>query len=71
VEIDKSQMYRVSAVARLLDVSPSTVYRAIDAGALPALRIGSTVRVHGSALAAWLGTAAGAAASDATPGSQL
>lgn len=56
MEIDSTRMYRVPAVARLLDVSPSTVYRAIESGALPALRIGSTVRVHGSALAAWLGT---------------
>ncbi len=54
MEIDYSRMYRVSAVARLLDVSPSTVYRAIESGALAALRIGSTVRVHGSALADWL-----------------
>lgn len=61
MKIDESRMYRVSVVAELLDVSPSTVYRAIEAGTLPALRIGSTVRVHGSALAGWL-NAAGAAA---------
>lgn len=63
MEIDSSRMYRVPAVAELLDVSPSTVYRAIESGALPALRIGSTVRVHGSALAAWLNVAGLAAGS--------
>jgi excisionase family DNA binding protein len=68
MEIDEARMYRVSAVARLLDVSPSTVYRAVEAGQLPALRIGSTVRVHGAALAAWLARAAETGSSPAGAG---
>ncbi|MGH3611687.1 MAG: helix-turn-helix domain-containing protein [Pseudonocardia sp.] len=71
MQIDPTRMYRVSTVAEMLDVSASTVYRAIEAGALPALRIGSTVRVSGAALSAWLtdaarGEATPAAASGAT-----
>jgi excisionase family DNA binding protein len=54
-------MYRVSAVAELLDVSKSTVYRAIEAGDLDALRIGSAVRIPGTALAGWLEDCAQAA----------
>lgn len=54
MQVDRTRMYRVSTVAELLDVSPSTVYRAIESGALDALRIGSAVRVPGEALAGWL-----------------
>lgn len=45
------RFYRVKAVAELFDVSPSTIYRAIEAGQLAAIRIGSSVRVPASALA--------------------
>lgn len=34
-------MFRVKAVAEMFDVSPSTIYRAIDAGKLEAFKIGS------------------------------
>ncbi len=34
-------MYRVKAVAEMFDVSTSTIYRAIEAGKLEALQIGS------------------------------
>jgi excisionase family DNA binding protein len=54
-------MYRVSAVAELLDVSKSTVYRAIETGDLDALRIGSAVRIPGASLAGWLDQCAQAA----------
>jgi excisionase family DNA binding protein len=54
MHVDRTRMYRVSAVAKALDVSPSTVYRAIESGDLDALRIGSAVRIRGTALAAWL-----------------
>ncbi|WP_224390287.1 helix-turn-helix domain-containing protein [Pseudonocardia sp. ICBG1293] len=54
MNIDRGRMYRVSAVADMLDVSPSTVYRAVESGALPVLRFGKAVRVPGHALAAWL-----------------
>ena len=35
------RMFRVKAVADMYDVSPSTIYRAIEAGHLDAYRIGS------------------------------
>lgn len=54
MQVDRMRMYRVSAVAEMLDISPSTVYRAIEAGALEALRIGGAVRVPGAALTVWL-----------------
>ncbi|GAB3472293.1 helix-turn-helix domain-containing protein [Actinophytocola sediminis] len=43
--------YRVKAVAEMFDVSPSTIYRAIEAGQLTAIRIGGSVRVPASAVA--------------------
>ncbi len=49
----RTRMYRVSAVATLMDVSPSTVYRAIETGALAALRIGTSLRVPHEAFTAW------------------
>ena len=54
MQVDRTRMYRVSAVAKALDVSKSTVYRAIESGALDALRIGSALRVPGTAIAVWL-----------------
>ena len=54
MQIDRTRMYRVKAVAAMADVSVSTVYRAIDNGALDALRIGTAVRVPGAALVTWI-----------------
>jgi len=34
-------MYRVKTVAEMFDVSPSTIYRAIETGRLEALQIGA------------------------------
>lgn len=42
-------------VARSLQVSRRTVLRWIDAGSLPALRVGSVVRISRQALAVWQG----------------
>ncbi|MDP2727190.1 MAG: helix-turn-helix domain-containing protein [Dehalococcoidia bacterium] len=39
-ETDASQFYTVSSAARTLDVSPSTVWRWIEAKKLPAYRVG-------------------------------
>ncbi|MEO6088867.1 MAG: helix-turn-helix domain-containing protein [Umezawaea sp.] len=36
-----TQMYRVKAVAKMLDVSVATIYRAIESGALRALKVGT------------------------------
>ncbi len=54
MQVDRTRLYRVGTVAELIDVSKSTVYRAIDSGALDVLRIGKTLRVPGTALARWL-----------------
>lgn len=45
---------RVKAVAEMFDVSPSTIYRAIEAGQLDAIRIGGALRVPESAVAAFV-----------------
>lgn len=59
MQIDRTRMYRVKAVADMADVSVSTVYRAIESGSLNALRIGTAVRVPGAALAAWIAKCGG------------
>lgn len=53
--------YRVKQVAALLDVHPTTVYRAIGSGALVALRIGrgnGGLRITRASLDAFLAAAA-------------
>jgi excisionase family DNA binding protein len=47
--VDK--LYRVGVVAQMYEVSPATIYRAIKAGALEALKIGRSVRIPERALA--------------------
>ncbi|MBN9754765.1 hypothetical protein Ae406Ps2_4242 [Pseudonocardia sp. Ae406_Ps2] len=54
MQVDRTRAYRVRAVAEMLDISLSTVYRAIESGELDVLRFGSTVRIPGAALAVWL-----------------
>ncbi|MFD7653978.1 helix-turn-helix transcriptional regulator [Actinosynnema sp. NPDC059797] len=41
METNTPRMFRVKAVADLLDVSPATIYRAIESGALRSLKFGS------------------------------
>ncbi len=53
MHVDRTRMYRVSTLATLMDVSPSTIYRAIESGALDALRIGTSLRVPGGEFLAW------------------
>ncbi len=53
MQAEGTRLYRVRAVAELLDVSVATVYRAVESGSLRALRVGTgkgAVRVPGSAL---------------------
>lgn len=52
-----ARMYRVNSVADLLDVSRATVYRAIESGALRALKIGTgkgVLRIPESAIAEYV-----------------
>lgn len=48
-------MLRVKAVAEMYDVSPATIYRAIEAGHLTALKLGSerALRIPETALEAY------------------
>jgi excisionase family DNA binding protein len=48
--------FTISYVAELVDVDPRTVRRWIDAGKLPAHRIGAVVRIAESDLRAFLAT---------------
>lgn len=57
MQVKRSRMYRVQEIAQMVDVSMSTVYRAIEAGDLPAVRIGRSTRVQGAELASWLTSA--------------
>lgn len=64
MQFESNRMYRVKAVADALDVSAATIYRAVESGALQALKIGTgagTLRVPGSAVAAYLDACAAAA----------
>lgn len=44
------EFIRVSEVARILDVNRNTVYRGIDAGLIPAVKVGKVYRIP----SAWL-----------------
>ena len=65
MQIERTRLYRVKAVAAILDVSPATIYRAIESGALPALKLGTgngTLRVSESDLTQYVQSCAQAAA---------
>lgn len=55
---DDEPLLTVAEVSRALRVSKMTIYRLIDAGELPALRIGRSFRVPESAYRAYLGRTA-------------
>ena len=53
MQFERTQIYRVKAVAKTLDVSVATIYRAVESGALRAQRLGTgkgAVRIPGDAL---------------------
>lgn len=53
MRFESNQIYRVKAVAEALDVSPATVYRAIESGSLVAIKLGTgkgTLRLWGAAV---------------------
>jgi excisionase family DNA binding protein len=57
MRVEVTRLYRVKAVAEMLDVHPATVYRAVEAGRLAALRFGAGkggLRISGEALLAYL-----------------
>jgi excisionase family DNA binding protein len=57
MQVNGTRMLRVRSVADMFDVSTTTIYRAVEAGKLDALRIGSrkggAIRIPESALAAY------------------
>lgn len=64
MQFERNRMYRVKAVADALDVSVATIYRAVESGALQALKLGTgagTVRIPGSAVVAYLDACVSAA----------
>jgi excisionase family DNA binding protein len=44
----------VERLAELLDCSPKTLYKAVKAGRLPAMRIGGVIRLDPKQTAAWI-----------------
>jgi len=53
MQVDGTRMYRVRDVAEGLDVSVATIYRAIESGVLPALKVGTgngALRIPGVAV---------------------
>lgn len=56
MQVERTRMYRVKEVAGHFEVSPATVYRAIESGQLDALKLGTgrgTLRVPGAAVLAY------------------
>ena len=53
MQVEGTRMYRVRDVAEGLDVSVATIYRAIESGVLPALKVGTgngALRIPGVAV---------------------
>lgn len=64
MQVESTRMYRVREVAEHFDVSAATIYRAIEAGQLDALKLGigtGTLRVTGAAVLAYAQVCAQAA----------
>lgn len=71
MQVKRTRQYRVKDVAAALDVSVATIYRAVESGALRAVRLGTgsgTVRIPEEAIAAWLAECEEAAATRRTTG---
>jgi excisionase family DNA binding protein len=63
MQVEGTRMLRVKAVAEMFDVSPQTIYRAIEAGELRAVRVGSarrSVRIPADAVQAFADACAAA-----------
>jgi excisionase family DNA binding protein len=64
MRVEDNQVFRVKQLAELLDVHRSTIYRAIESGALDALKIGTgkgALRIPGNSINIWLSDCADAA----------
>jgi excisionase family DNA binding protein len=68
MQVESTRLYRVRAVAEALDVSVATIYRAVESGALRAVRMGTgkgAVRIPGQAVRDYLAACESAAATAA------
>ena len=54
MSIKTDQFYTVKTLAARLAVQPLTIYRMVDQGKLPAVRIGKSIRFEPEAVAAFL-----------------
>ncbi|MGH4020949.1 MAG: helix-turn-helix domain-containing protein [Pseudonocardiaceae bacterium] len=58
MQVEGTRVYRVKAVAEMLDVSAATIYRAVQAGELDAYKLGrgkgAALRIPADSLAIWL-----------------
>lgn len=64
MQFEDNRMYRVKTVAEALDVSVATIYRAVEAGKLDALKLGTgkgTLRITGLAANAYVNACSEAA----------
>jgi excisionase family DNA binding protein len=65
MQVEGTRLYRVKTVAESLDVSAATIYRAVETGALRAVRLGTgkgAVRIPGQALREYMAACERAAA---------
>ena len=64
MQVERTRLYRVRTVADSFDVSVATIYRAVESGALRAIRLGTgkgAVRIPGDALVEYLAACESAA----------
>lgn len=47
-------LYSVQDVAALLSMSPSNIYRLVNAGTIPIIRLGKSIRIKRDDLEAWV-----------------
>lgn len=47
-------LYSVQDVAALLSMSPTNIYRLVNAGTIPIIRIGKSIRIKRDDLEAWV-----------------
>ncbi|MEV0066672.1 helix-turn-helix domain-containing protein [Amycolatopsis sp. NPDC050768] len=65
MQVERTRLYRVKTVAESFDVSVATIYRAVESGALRAIRLGTgkgAVRIPGAAIENYLAACESAAA---------
>lgn len=68
MQVERTRLYRVRTVADSFDVSVATIYRAVESGALRAIRVGTgrgAVRIPGAAIEQYIAACESAAATRA------